>query len=396
MALKYDAPIDKLYNHITCSNFLTDYIHIGTFDFVIGNPPWGFEFSDDEKNKLKNKFNSAIGKNIESYDLFLEQSLNTLSINGHVALVLPEAILNVKAHTEIRKCILNNSLIKKIDFLGNAFEGVQCPCIILDLERSNASFSTIGMNITNKSNSFTINTEREVTADNFSFGTTDEEYAVLNKIKNVYNYSYLQGNADFALGIVTGNNKEYISSEKSNDNEIVLKGSDISKYHINNSSNYITFQPENFQQTAPTEFYRAKEKLFYRFICNQLVFAYDDKQTLSLNSCNIVIPRIPNISIKYVLAVLNSRIAQFIFKKEFNSVKILRAHIESIPIPLVDQNTQDEVIKLANKLIDNVELKEAQKLYEEIDILISNIFCLDATDMTIIKKAVDDENKFLA
>ena len=252
------------------------------------------------------------------------------------------------------------------------------------------------MNITNKSNSFTINTEREVTADNFSFGTTDEEYAVLNKIKNVYNYSYLQGNADFALGIVTGNNKEYISSEKSNDNEIVLKGSDISKYHINNSSNYITFQPENFQQTAPTEFYRAKEKLFYRFICNQLVFAYDDKQTLSLNSCNIVIPRIPNISIKYVLAVLNSRIAQFIFKKEFNSVKILRAHIESIPIPLVDQNTQDEVIKLANKLIDNVELKEAQKLYEEIDILISNIFCLDATDMTIIKKAVDDENKFLA
>ena len=95
-------------------------------------------------------------------------------------------------------------------------------------------------------------------------------------------------------------------------------------------------------------------------------------------------------------AVLNSRIAQFIFKKEFNSVKILRAHIESIPIPLVDQNTQDEVIKLANKLIDNVELKEAQKLYEEIDILISNIFCLDATDMTIIKKAVDDENKFLA
>ena len=142
--------------------------------------------------------------------------------------------------------------------------------------------------------------------------------------------------------------------------------------------------------------YKAKEKLFYRFICNQLVFAYDDKQTLSLNSCNIVIPRIPNISIKYVLAVLNSRIAQFIFKKEFNSVKILRAHIESIPIPLVDQNTQDEVIKLANKLIDNVELKEAQKLYEEIDILISNIFCLDATDMTIIKKAVDDENKFLA
>ena len=38
---------------------------------------------------------------------------------------------------------------------------------------------------------------------------------------------------------------------------------------------------------------------------------------------------------KYIMAILNSRVAQFYFKKRFNSVKVLRSHIEQIPIPFV-------------------------------------------------------------
>ena len=99
--------------------------------------------------------------------------------------------------------------------------------------------------------------------------------------------------------------------------------------------------------------YRAKEKLLYRFICNQLVFAYDDKKTLSLNSCNIVIPKIEKLQAKYILAILNSRIAQFIFNKKFDSVKILRAHIESIPIPNASEKQQNEIIKIVDIFIFN-------------------------------------------
>ena len=69
---------------------------------------------------------------------------------------------------------------------------------------------------------------------------------------------------------------------------MVLKGADILKYHINTTTNYITFEPENFQQVAPTEIYRAQEN-FCTVYKQSIVFAYDDKQTLSLNSCNIVI-----------------------------------------------------------------------------------------------------------
>ena len=361
----------------------------------VGKPSAQMQKQKNEKNKLKKTFKSTSGKNIESYDVFIEQALRHLSYNGHLAFVLPEAILNVKAHTNIREIILQSCSIKNLDFLGNAFDGVQCPCIILDLQNTHSSLSTLGMNVNTRSETFTINTERKVTSKYFSFSTNDDEYNVLKKIRTTDNTAFLLGNADFALGIVTGNNKEYISDEKTPDNEMVLKGADISKYHINPATNYIIFKPESFQQIAPTEMYRAKEKLLYRFISSQLVFAYDNKQTLSLNSCNIVIPRIPGTKMKYVLAILNSRIAQFIYKREFNSVKILRSHIENIPIP-VDEITQNRIITLTDKLIDGLEINEAEKVYEELDTLIAKVFNLNSSEMEIIKKAVDGENKFLA
>ena len=99
---------------------------------------------------------------------------------------------------------------------------------------------------------------------------------------------------------------------------------------------------------------------------------------------------------KYVLAILNSRIAQFIYKREFNSVKVLRSHIENIPIPTVDESTQDSIIALTEKLISGLERLEAEKIYDELDIFVSQVFNLNPDEFEIIKKAVDGENKFLA
>ena len=142
--------------------------------------------------------------------------------------------------------------------------------------------------------------------------------------------------------------------------------------------------------------YRASEKLLYRFICNQLVFAYDDKQTLSLNSCNIVIPKLKNAKTKYVLALLNSRVAQFIYKKEFNSVKVLRSHIENIPIPMIDDATQDKIISITDLLIQGQTAEKANELYDKLDDMIFNLFNLTDSEKNTIKSAVDGENKFLA
>ena len=174
--------------------------------------------------------------------------------------------------------------------------------------------------------------------------------------------------------------------------EMVLRGSDISRYCINDSGSFITFIPENFQQVAATEYYRAKEKLLYRFISNKLVFAYDDRGLLSLNSCNIVIPRIEGLEIKYVLAILNSSVAQFIFKKKFDSVKVLRSHIEAIPIPRATSDIRQKIISLVENISFEpglgCESLDTAEIYKEIDNLIFALYDLSEKEIKTILSAI--------
>ncbi len=139
------------------------------------------------------------------------------------------------------------------------FDGVQCPCILLQLIATGKPLSTAGMMIEDRTRTYTIAMERTVVPENFSFRMTDEEYRVLEKIKNSIPVCYLADHADFALGIVTGNNKKFLSAEKTENSEMVLKGTDICKYHINPVKQYLRFEPEQFQQVAPLEIYRAPE-----------------------------------------------------------------------------------------------------------------------------------------
>ncbi len=394
MALRFpQAEPELIIKHITVRNYLTEPCG-RKFDHIIGNPPWGYGYTDSEKAQLRRSYKSAVGSSFDSFDLFVEKALADLEPDGDLTFVLPKAILNVKSHREVRALIKEKTSIERIEYLGEAFDKVNCPSIILKIRNTKEEMTTKGLVISDGRVSFTIDTDRSVDPDNFTFLSTDEEYRLLEKIKNVRDARSLLNNADFALGIVTGNNKEFILKEKTSDNEMVLKGADIFKYRYRQSGTYITFKPKSFQQVAPERYYREKEKLFYRFISNQLVFAYDDKQTLSLNSCNVLIPRIPSLYIKYVLAILNSSVAQFFYTKNFDSVKVLRAHIESIPIPFVDEGKQKELIEQADRLIRDEET-DRESIYNSLDEMIFDIFDLTETERKLIRSSVENYNRFL-
>ncbi len=364
-ALKYDiSDRDMVISHITQSDFLLD-MGEKKYDMILGNPPWGSEVP---------------------YDDFVEKAVKSLKENGHLSFVLPESILSVKSHKKIREFMMSSCKLRYVEYLGEAFHGVQCPSIILHAELTKEPFTTKGLVVNDGRNVFTIDTDREVSADSLSIRITDKEYALIQKISDVNNKTTLKGNALFGLGIVTGDNKKYISQIKTPDNEPVLKGADIEKYRYNAAENFISFTPESFQQVAPEHIYRAKEKLLYKFISRDLVFAYDGSGMLSLNSCNILIPQIPGLSIKYVLAVLNSSIAQFIYSKMFGSVKVLRSHLEQIPIPIVDDNKQKELIALANDIIAGADpKKEKEKL---LDKKISDLYGLSTEEYQMLKTAL--------
>ena len=105
----------NLYEHITEADYLASDLK-ASYQYIIGNPPWGYEFSESEKEKLRKNYRTASGKNIESYDLFIEKALRNLSINGQLSFILPEAILNVKAHTPVRTAIMESNSIRYLNF----------------------------------------------------------------------------------------------------------------------------------------------------------------------------------------------------------------------------------------------------------------------------------------
>ena len=381
----------ELRSHIIVGNTYFDTFD-RQFDIILGNPPWGSDLSNDEVSKCRTLFKTAIGKSFESYDLFVEKALSMLSGGGVLAFVLPEAILSVAAHDTVRKLLSASCSFRFVSYLGNVFSGVQCPSIVLGVSLEYTG-SVVGCKVTTNNNSFIIQQEREFSDGILSLNVSDEENDCLNTIANVPNLAFLKGNAKFALGIVTGNNKEYITDEEHDGFEIVLKGSDIYRYGEPVSKNYIRFVPDSFQQVAPTELYRAKKKLLYRFICEVPVFTYDDRQTLSLNSCNIVIPEIKGLDMKYILAILNSSVAAYYISKRFSSVKLLRSHIEQMPIPVVSVEAQGAIVKKVDRIMNSS--KNISGLYLELDKQIMEIFNLSTKQILTIRTALGDKNLFL-
>lgn len=367
LALKFKgAPVSLLRKQIKPGDFLLGKDR-ETYDLILGNPPWGFQFEPSEEVLLREKFRAAKGKHVESYELFLEEAVKRTPVGGKVAFVLPEAALNVKSHLEIRKFLMEQAQIEELNYLGDVFGGVQCPSIIMKIRKTEGPLDTCGMKISDGDRQFQIQISRKVEAENFNFNMTDEEYELMEKIMGKKHMVFLRNQAEFALGIVTGNNQKLVQSQKGENGEIVLKGSDIRKYKIVPGNTYLAYEPEKFQQCAKTEFYRAEEKLFYRFVGNKLVFAYDNQRRLSLNSCNILIPRIRQLHIKYIMAVLNSRIAQFIYHRKFHSLKVLRSSLEQLPIPAVSMEEQKQIILLTDQIALEEDTVKWMECYNAID-----------------------------
>ncbi len=359
-----DVPVSLIRERIQVRNFL-DSQNQEKYDIILGNPPWGSFANLSQRQLLKQHFLTGKGK--EAYDLFLEQSFRSLRQGGMLAFVLPEAVLYVKSHEKIRDLMARQTQIKSIHYLGNVFHKVQCPAVILKIQKTGKPLQTCGMKICRPHNEFQIKSSRMVNPECFNFHMSDEEYEIFHKIESHEPSAFLKGQADFALGIVTGNNEKYIRKEQIAESETVLKGSDIEKYNIQEGNQYLIYQPKQFQQTAPERYYRAKEKLFYRFIGKNLVFAYDDRQRLSLNSCNILIPKIPGMDLKYILAVLNSRLAQFVYDGKFRSMKVLRSYLEQLPVPLISDKEQQEIIVLAEQLMSVPQGESWNRCYEQAD-----------------------------
>ena len=350
------------------------------FDCIVTNPPWGSKFSAQRKKNLIELY--PVLETTEIFSIALYNARKMLKKSGELYFFLPHSFLNVAAHKKIRQYVFNESSRCEIKLLGNAFKDVLSENILLHLTNSAGEKSIAVQN--KDGNVYQIPLRDIFPPDYIVSAASNEQDALL--IEKIYNTEHvtLKNGTTFALGIVTGNNKKYLLKGKTRFSEAIYRGKDIEKYAFLKPSYYIEFKPENFQQTAPEEIYR-QEKIVYRFISDKLICAIDNRGSLLLNSANLFISK--NYPIYTVVSFFNSDIYTFILRKRFHTKKVLKSHLQNLPLPLLSDNTHRFIRDLYNETFHDINA-DARLYQEKIDMIICKAFKIKNEELEHIRKFI--------
>ena len=366
--------------NIKCCDYLDDSLFAidneylkAKYDYIVTNPPWGAVNTQySYTNVIKSK---------ETFSLFYVKAYSQLKNNGTIRFLFPESILNVKVHKDIREFILNNGSIRKISFYSDSFTGVTTKFVDILCTKNQQHNLMISIQ---KNNEFSfVDKKRFLLTENKVFNIiTNRDNNIIKCVREIGQHTL--DDSMWALGIVTGDNKSKLKKQKTDGYEDIYTGKEIVPYRLKPAQNFILYDRNSLQQVAKDEFYRAKEKLVYKFVSNKPIFAYDNTGALVLNSANILIPKIPNMSIKTTMAFLNSQLYQYLYITLFSEIKILKGNLCELPFPKIT-SAQNKLLESYSDFVINGDDSFISIINDEI----FNIFGINITEQQYIKEKVN-------
>lgn len=346
------------------------------FDYIIGNPPYG---ANVDLTKVPTQY-IVSG---ESFSFFIEFCYRLLKDSGVFRFLLPESILNVKRHTDIRDFILDHANLTRIKQYTKKFSGVMSDVYMLQLDKD------ISENIIFENSTTTVipKTLYKELKNHIFIHLNDDDVTIIDKVKRLKKYDL--STSIFGLGVVTGDNKKKLFKEQIPGSEPIYSGKEIvDKYKFLPPKNYIVFDRSNLQQVAPDEIYRAPAKLVYKTINKYLKIVIDTTGSLTTNSANIIIPTIKGLNIYTVMALLNSNLYSYLHLKMFGGVnKIAKENLMALPLPGISKE-QDEILKeLTLDAMDREDDEYLQKYINEM------IFNLTPDEIAYINNTVTEKKR---
>lgn len=350
------------------------------FDLIATNPPWG-GFSSEKSTAKK-----SLKASSDTFSAFFIKSFTMLKEKGELSFLLPEAVLEIRKHAFLRKFILEETSLQQIIFPETKlFHGVMTAPVVIKVQKTPLQ-KTFLLEKKGKVKEY----ERSFFCKKreYIFSFMDEEALKILAKMEKHHFCDLSGSI-FALGIVTGDNKKFLSKVCREGMEKVYTGKEISPCRLSQAKNYLLYDEKEFQQCAKKEYYHAKEKLVYRFISRKLVFAYDDTGSLFLNSANILIPELPHISIKTLLGILNSKVLNFYYMNIYNDLKVLKKALQALPLPFLTEDADRAMTLLAEKMIEG----DGEKEWRLLEKMIANLYGLTDKEYAHIENFFLQEKK---
>ena len=133
----------------------------------------------------------------------------------------------------------------------------------------------------------------------------------------------------------------------------------------------------------------------FRRVSSTLIATYDTEQYYALNTIVVVTLKKDNIDLKYILALLNSKLYNYIYSKKFKSTKKVFSEIQARSIgelPVKRNNLLEaDISRIVDKILEkkkNDIQADISDLEKQIDKIVYSIYELDSDGIAKVEEEV--------
>ncbi|MBP2033441.1 hypothetical protein J2Z42_002144 [Clostridium algifaecis] len=379
--IKWNENFASKKGELSCNDILIEFWN-KKYDYVIGNPPWV-----SLSRKFKNKINRELIEYYISqyngskylpnlYEYFVKRAFEILNCGGRIGFLIPDRFASNIQYRELRKHILKNYNICRLNFEVE-FPGINTDTMVFIAENRYENDNRIFIDIKNEAK-YNIYQGEYVNNHNL-------EFSYERQIESRYIKKIIEKNTDMLGDICvtfTGfiGNKKVISKIRKNKDQIhILKGENIKRYGILNSYYYDFIEKNIKGGTKNPEKLSHKNKVIMRKTGKNIIAALDRKGYIIEQSLYGIIPDKTDISVEYILAILNSKLIQWYYINflvvNYNSIpQIKKYSLDSVPIKRCSESKKNEIIQLVDRMIDSSSDSEKRMIQRELDDIIFELY----------------------
>ncbi|MBD1214134.1 MAG: Eco57I restriction-modification methylase domain-containing protein, partial [Dolichospermum circinale Clear-D4] len=420
------------------------------FDVVIGNPPYGATLSDVDKEFMKAEYSDYHTRWTDTFNYFIGKNLLIAKDKSYNCLIIPNNFLFQNEYEKSRRKLLEISSIDLTINLGdNVFDDAEVPTAILLFKKEvNANYFVeyADLRLLDKSH-FLFHTTKFSKYSKMDILNTPSSVFGVSKLlafinaRNSINIKLINDiSLEVANGIQpTGDKIFRIHSSEANELKLeesilknVLVGGDFNKYivyrsefkviyttksiNINDYPNILLYL-EKYREKLETKretkkgilpwwclhWPRYKElfeedKIIIRQTADRIIATIDNDSYYAMN--NVIILKIQkefqiDFDYKYILAILNSKLINYIYKqltqeesRTFAEVKPI--NIRKLPIIVTDLHQRHILMNIVTKILNAKKSDpnaDTTALETEIDQMVYQLYNLTAEEIQIIESS---------
>ncbi len=366
----------------------------GGFDVVIGNPPYinNRNLLENEKKFFEKEYKTAY-QQYDIYVLFYELALKILKPEGYLAFIAPNKFAVTKYGLPLRKKLLENRIVAVVDVsqLGVFSDASTYPYIIV-VQKAISRNNKIRIEKPDVSNfskrEITEIKQNELDDQPFLFNLNGKEQKILNKIVG-----------EEVIGIYRA---KPTTKELGKGDATAVTNKEIKRYRILKSNKNI---PKNKKWLIKVP------AIFMKKICYLPTASISfNENDIPVNTVYVIHSKNKNVSLEYLLAILNSNLIGYYARKKFATtamqgsfIELRTFEIENIPIKIDGSFSDlikikvDWILKL-NKMLEELDDKrpleqtkieaEVRRIEKEINDLVYKLYGITEEEKKIIEESL--------